>query len=625
MIQRSSFKLYSALLLASAACGGDVNGGHMLDEDAGETMDASHMGMPEAGPAPVVDAGSDAAVEDPYQVCSSDGWCFEQPLPTVADLFTGVRVSPTQAWFGGERGTLLSYDGVGIAGAASGTESALRGMFAFSPTDAWAVGDATTVLRFDGTKWSPLATGTDGGTAAPEELQAVWGASADDVWIVGRAGALWRAQAGVLAKQTAPSGDHFHAIWGSSASDIFAVGDKGASMHYDGTKWTKSPALPSTGKNLLAIHGTGPTDVWAVGAAGIVLHFDGMKWSAVELTLPKVDLWAVRAISATEVLVVGAEGATYRYDGTTWHALTSGVDEIIHGIVPGEAGRFMTVGNHGTAIEWNGEVRNTFSEGPRTNHLAQFDGKDGALWILGDGTEKLTEAGYETVDTGTPRSLYGGFAPSAAVAWAVGTNGTIVRRKDGKFAPMESGTMNWLRSVWGPNESSAWLVGDKGTVLGLLNGASWQKISAGATVDLYAVWGTSLEDAWTVGDMGTAVHWDGTSWTPIATNSTAGLRSLWGSAANDVWAAGTLGTVLHWNGQAWVISQSGAGYSLNSIWGTGPSDIYAVGSGGTIVHYDGSAWTQQSSPTDRALFSVMAGPDGVLRAVGEDGVVLTKR
>ncbi len=618
---------WSALLTCVGACTGDIQPPSMDEEsDAGDMMDAAGMAPVDSGTQHTEDASVEAGpVEDPYQVCSSDGWCFERPSPIAHDLLTGVRVSPERAWFAGQLGTLLKFDGIGFAGVESGVETTLRAMFAFSASDVWAVGDGNTFLHFDGTAWSVVAPALpDAGADEADDLSAVWGASADDFWVVGLRGALWRVQSGMPEEQASPSGDSWRAIWGSAADNVIVVGDKGASLRYDGTQWTKS-TLPTAGKHLYALDGRSETDVYAVGAAGTVLHYDGMLWQNVELTLPKVDLFSVQVQSATEIVVTGAGGATYRYDGTTWFQLTTGVEEALHTIVRDASGSFITAGAHGAVVGWDGEVRTTYSEGDRTNHLAMFDGQDGALWVLGDRTFKLSDNGYEASDDGTMRALYGGHATSASSGFACGTSGTIVQRKEGAFVPMESGTTNWLRAVWGASETSAWVVGDKGLVLGLLNGSSWQKTTSGVVVDLYSVWGTALDNAWTVGDNGTALHWDGTTWNTSETGSTAGLRSVWGSAENDVWASGTLGTILHWNGQAWSVSLTGDGYSLNAIWGKAANDVYAVGSRGTVLHYDGSEWTRQATPTDRTLFAVMAGPDGIVRAVGADGVVLTKR
>ena len=50
---------------------------------------------------------------------------------------------------------------------------------------------------------------------------------------------------------------------------------------------------------------------------------------------------------------------------------------------------------------------------------------------------RLIDGSYDdSVDPGTERSLYGGFALTDSLAWAVGTAGTIVRWNGSKFEPL---------------------------------------------------------------------------------------------------------------------------------------------------------------------------------------------
>src|SRR5215831_18736214 len=70
-----------------------------------------------------------------------------------------------------------------------------------------------------------------------------------------------------------PQGNNLSAIWGSEASDVWAVGDSGTILHWDGSAW--SSVSSGTTNALRAVWGSGASDVWAVGDFGTILHWDG--------------------------------------------------------------------------------------------------------------------------------------------------------------------------------------------------------------------------------------------------------------------------------------------------------------------------------------------------------------
>jgi hypothetical protein len=598
----------------------ELDAGHepdasMDEEDAGEQLDASEADA---------DAAPEPEPEDPYEVCSADDWCFALPKPTDRGLFAAAA-SEGQLWLAGERGSMLRFDGNGLRSMASGVDLHLRAAFALSASDLWVTGDKTTVLHSqDGATFTTLTLpAPDAGVATMPSLLGVWASAPNDAWMVGEFGTLVHYDGTSLSRVTSPTGERLNAVHGFAANSVFAVGYAATLLRFDGTTWTRS-ALPGGG-NFTALHGLSATDLWAVGLQGRVLHFNGTTWSPVELTLPKVDLYAVREVSPTEVVVAGKGGALYVYDGMVWRARTSGTTSDLYGLTPGAEGELFAFGARGSFSGWQGETRTSYALGSSKNRLDAFGTPGGPLWIVGDETLRLDALGTEVIEAGTDRSLFGGFALSEQLAWAVGTAGTIVRWNGDAFTLMSSGTDRALRAVWAASSSSAWVVGARGTVLGLFNGSKWVAFSVGSTVDLFDVWGAADDDIWIAGDMGLALHWDGGEWRSVPTSTTASLRSLWGDGPDDVWAAGTLGTLVHWNGKAWAVEASGEGYSLNGVWGAATDDVYAVGSGGTILHFDGESWSQELAPTDATLFSVRADADGIVHAVGEGGVVLWKR
>ena len=148
-------------------------------------------------------------------------------------------------------------------------------------------------------------------------VNAIWGTSANDIWVVGKDGGLRRSKGpvgGGGAEQwdnirTTLTTAELNGIWGSSASDVWIVGDEGTIRHWanDGTERWEIVESP-TKKNLRAVWGTSPTDAWAVGDEGTILHWDGKAWSLATATLPvgpKPRLYGVWGSGPNDVWVVG--------------------------------------------------------------------------------------------------------------------------------------------------------------------------------------------------------------------------------------------------------------------------------------------------------------------------------
>lgn len=159
-----------------------------------------------------------------------------------------------------------------------------RGMWGASSNDVWLVG-RDGIRQAEGVTLHETGTGAgrtfvsvDSQTSLP--LNAIWGSSAGDVWAVGALGTIRRYTAGAsrFAIVESPVTVDLNAVWGTGPNDVWAVGDGGTVLHFDGVAWTISTTAFGTGPapNLSGVWGSGPNDVWAVGGA-IALHFTGHK------------------------------------------------------------------------------------------------------------------------------------------------------------------------------------------------------------------------------------------------------------------------------------------------------------------------------------------------------------
>src|SRR6185436_5407974 len=98
--------------------------------------------------------------------------------------------------------------------------------------DVWVVGNNGRILRWAGSSWAPAITGL---TAF---CYAVSGSGPNDVWVACTGSQLlhWNGTTWTPATlPTNPSGSYdIQALWAASATDVWAVGNLQTTLHYDG-------------------------------------------------------------------------------------------------------------------------------------------------------------------------------------------------------------------------------------------------------------------------------------------------------------------------------------------------------------------------------------------------------
>src|SRR2546429_9871978 len=97
-----------------------------------------------------------ASVAHAQPVCSSDGWCWSNPLPQGNTVISVWGTASTDVWAVGASGTILHSDGSAWSASESGTPNyTLRGVWGSASTDVWAVGGGGTTLHWDGKEGPP--------------------------------------------------------------------------------------------------------------------------------------------------------------------------------------------------------------------------------------------------------------------------------------------------------------------------------------------------------------------------------------------------------------------------------------------------------------------------------------
>jgi hypothetical protein len=108
-------------------------------------------------------------------VCPLTGVCWESPLPLGAILNTVWGSSENDIWVGGERGTLLHWDGLAWTFNDFTTEWVIA-LWGTGASDVWALLGNCATYRFDGNAW----VGVNGGGSCSAHTG--WSATPDDAW-----------------------------------------------------------------------------------------------------------------------------------------------------------------------------------------------------------------------------------------------------------------------------------------------------------------------------------------------------------------------------------------------------------------------------------------------------------
>jgi hypothetical protein len=279
----------------------------------------------------------------------------------------------------------------------AGTSGVLNGVDEIGPANVWAAGvlsltaggARTLIDHFTGKSWAVVPSPNPfTGPGADDELNAVGGTSASDLWAAGFDfdgvslaqglfehfnGTTWQAAPPLAA----PGIPDFAAVSAVSPDDIWAVGtdetaiDSTLAAHWDGHTWqvVTTPCLDGTEiilaedgcqqsqNELTGVTATAANNVWASGFetessnlhVPYVLHWNGTAWSLIKTPNSGTgqggagsSLFAITALSASDVWAVGHSqngngtitDLTEQFNGSTWSVVPSpnpgllGVDSL---------------------------------------------------------------------------------------------------------------------------------------------------------------------------------------------------------------------------------------------------------------------------------------------------------
>lgn len=180
----------------------------------------------------------------------------------------------------------------------------------------FAVGNAGFYARASTGAWALTVEVPAGSTAPVSAYRTIWGSSPTNIYLAGgyRPSPSLGFRTAIAEdvngtwNNVTPTGNNVEAMWGTSATDLYFVGDFGSIVHSDGTTLTSQQNTNVTTANLYGIYGTSPTNLYAVGASGVILHSTGDGTWAVQNSGTTNTLYGIWASSSTDWYAVGAAG-----------------------------------------------------------------------------------------------------------------------------------------------------------------------------------------------------------------------------------------------------------------------------------------------------------------------------
>jgi hypothetical protein len=243
-----------------------------------------------------------AAGDDGTVIHCVAGACAVVDVGTTRHLRAVWGTSATNVWVGGQ--AIAHYDGAWTI--AMPLVSGIGwGMWGFGPSDIYHDGAITgEFLHYDGRSWYET-------TQRSPNFGIMWGSSSAGIWAVGRDGVVYHHDGVGWSMVDIGTEEDLNAVGGTSASDIW-IGGPRLLMHFDGRTWRNRFSELSPAGTVAAI--------WASSTAGVMvalggrsLRLEGGSWSEVDVPAT-TTIKCIREPSPGELWAVGTGGSILRFE-----------------------------------------------------------------------------------------------------------------------------------------------------------------------------------------------------------------------------------------------------------------------------------------------------------------------
>lgn len=520
------------------------------------------------------------------QLCTPEGWCWENPLPQGYTLNAGFRLDLRHTWFVGENRTVLRFDGEQL----------------FDETPAAAPG---------------------------QSLLDVHGTTAEHVFAVGRGGLiLHRAVSGEwevenISPASAPTlravlslGDGRALAGGGSGTVYYRVPNAAPAE-----RWRQVTQTLGADVVDLALDGDG--EAWALTRTSGLFKSSGdfTSWTLVD-TPPLTEGRQVVVhqgalyVAGGEVNNRGVQRRDPSADGGYVPLVSGNGGGQVVSLFSNEGTLWAISGGGGFVIDADGGLPFSFNDAPWAGGTPAGGGA--GLLVGLNGAMGLRRADGGTLLLSTPRTNRGanlgavcGSAPEVMFAAGAREGTTCSGQCIVRFArrQVSSAGVRW----------------------------QWEDAELGGTSQLLACYALGPEDFWLPGDDTKFVYWGGGAdagwgWGDFTGTYGGVYTAAWGLPDAGFYFARTGSTELTWSADGlsnWLGVGVASPTPLRGVWGTGGDDIVAVGLQGSVSRFDGTSWVNvpNVAVTDFQAVHGARLADGNRRyvAVGTNGIILSSR
>jgi hypothetical protein len=253
------------------------------------------------------------------------------------------------------------------------------------------------------------------------------------------------------------------------------------------------------------------------------------------------------------------------------------------------------------------------------------------VWVVGGKTQDagpvllhLDEGGWQRIDAGRPDiDLWIVFGFEGGDVYFGGTEGAILRYRDGAVETMTTPPGGTLFGLWGSSPEDMWAVGDDGAGGGIvwhLEGGDWVDVPLpeGVPGQVFKVHGQAADDVWFSCAGGVTLRWDGAQLERVETGTTSPLFSIVTTPETAIAVGGV-------DGQGEILENPGSGWE--SVGATVPvpwrgtaaagDAAFAVGELGAVGERTSDGWTSlDQTLIDLNFHAAWVDPDGGLWGVG---------
>ncbi len=292
------------------------------------------------------------------------------------------------------------------------------------------------------------------GVPTTETLLGVWGTSANEVYAVGWNGTILRYDGRTWRTEVTTATVPLTAIHGlvpdpmvpDAPATVFAVGWRGTILERSQDGWRPAAYTSSAGEDLAGVHVIDPESALAVGDGGRMHHWDGTAWSVLPWSVPSVlmdrriepksalkDVWSPRG---NRYYFVGTSGTAYRSENRTadFEALDTRIPDPLSAVWGNANDRVYAVGLGSLILRFDGQWRRIQGDDidllPNTFWM-DVTGVDDDVTVVGwrGKVARFENGSWLEEATGIDTDLRAVWIdPTTRLAFAVGANGTIIRR-----------------------------------------------------------------------------------------------------------------------------------------------------------------------------------------------------